>query len=299
MTLTAFLPILASVFLHAGWNFLSKKSTPCAAFYLIANFIGAVVFLGFALVSGVPWTELSARFWWYFLAGQFFEICYFVGLAKGYRAGDISLVYPLGRALPVLLTAAVTIAAGLGEAPSTAACLGMVVIFVGCILMPVGRLRDLSWRTYANRLLGYILLIAAGTTGYTVFDKLAMQELQLTPGRSDMWRSLFYIFMVEAGVAVSLAIMVAASRAERAEFRKLYRRDLQPYVAGVFISLAYGLVLLAMCHVTNVSFVQAFRQMSLPLGVLAGILFLKESCTPGKIAGTALIVGGLVAVAFG
>ena len=70
-------------------------------------------------------------------------------------------------------------------------------------------------------------------------------------------------------------------------------------MAGVFISLAYGLVLLAMCHVTNVSFVQAFRQMSLPLGVLAGILFLKESCTAGKIAGTALIVGGLIAVAFG
>ena len=49
-----------------------------------------------------------------------------------------------------------------------------------------------------------------------------------------------------------------------------------------------------MGFVTNVSYIQAFRQMSLPLGVLAGILILKESHPPVKLAGIALVVGGLL-----
>ena len=61
---------------------------------------------------------------------------------------------------------------------------------------------------------------------------------------------------------------------------------------------AYILVLLAMHFVTNVSYVQAFRQMSLPLGAFLGIAFLKEKATSPKLAGLTLIVGGLIAVAF-
>ena len=46
--------------------------------------------------------------------------------------------------------------------------------------------------------------------------------------------------------------------------------------------------------VTNISFLQVFRQMSLPLGVAAGILILHEKVSVPKIVGTALIVCGLV-----
>ena len=49
-----------------------------------------------------------------------------------------------------------------------------------------------------------------------------------------------------------------------------------------------------MGFVTNVSFVQAFRQLSLPLGVFAGIVFLKESPAKPKLLGVALIVLGLI-----
>ena len=61
---------------------------------------------------------------------------------------------------------------------------------------------------------------------------------------------------------------------------------------------AYVLVLLAMHFVTNVSYVQAFRQMSLPLGAFLGIVFLKEKTSGPKLVGLALIVGGLVAASF-
>ena len=43
--------------------------------------------------------------------------------------------------------------------------------------------------------------------------------------------------------------------------------------------------------------VQAFRQMSLPLGVAAGIFILKEKCPPVRLAGVGAIVAGLVIAA--
>ncbi len=46
--------------------------------------------------------------------------------------------------------------------------------------------------------------------------------------------------------------------------------------------------------VTNVSYVQAFRQMSLPVGMLLGIIFLKEKCTLTKVVGITFIIGGLI-----
>ena len=64
----------------------------------------------------------------------------------------------------------------------------------------------------------------------------------------------------------------------------------------MFSSSAYALILLAMGFVTNVSYIQAFRQMSLPLGVLAGVFILKEPCSQAKLIGIILIVAGLIAV---
>lgn len=57
------------------------------------------------------------------------------------------------------------------------------------------------------------------------------------------------------------------------------------------------MVLMAMTMVTNVSFVQAFRQMSLPVGVLMGMVFLHEKCPAVKMLGIALVIIGLVLAA--
>ena len=54
-----------------------------------------------------------------------------------------------------------------------------------------------------------------------------------------------------------------------------------------------------MQFVTSVTYIQAFRQLSLPIGVLAGIFLLHERCPLPKIAGVILIVAGLLLVPFG
>ena len=61
----------------------------------------------------------------------------------------------------------------------------------------------------------------------------------------------------------------------------------------MFASLTYILVLIAMNFVTNVSYVQVFRQIGLILGLAMGIFILKEKCTVTKVVGVALILIGL------
>ena len=296
MTLSAFCLVFISVFLHAGWNFLSKKSNPSGAFYMLASSTGALIWLGFFLHSGIDCAALPGRFWCLFGLSVLTEMVYVLGLAYGYRCGDISLVYPLGRALPVLMVAGVTLLFGLGKTPGPLALCGRAVISFGCLLLPLNRFRDFHWRTYCSRVLFFVILIAIGTTGYTIFDSQAAKLLEQTTGASRISRSLFYLFLIEAGLAASLGLFVLTQKRERAEFRRLFLKTPWPFITGVFSSSAYALILLAMGFVTNVSYIQAFRQMSLPLGVLAGVFILKEPCSQAKLIGIILIVAGLIAV---
>ena len=52
-----------------------------------------------------------------------------------------------------------------------------------------------------------------------------------------------------------------------------------------------------MQFVDNVSYIQAFRQLSIPLGAAAGIVLLHEKITKPKLAGLILIIIGLILVA--
>jgi len=85
---------------------------------------------------------------------------------------------------------------------------------------------------------------------------------------------------------------------ERKLFRGLAFHSAAPYLSGLFTLGAYMFVLLAMPMVTNVSFVQAFRQMGLPIGVAGGVFLLHEKCSAMRIAGICTIVAGLILLAF-
>jgi drug/metabolite transporter (DMT)-like permease len=70
-------------------------------------------------------------------------------------------------------------------------------------------------------------------------------------------------------------------------------------ITGIGIYLTYGLVLASMNFVTNVSYVAAFRQLSIPLGALFGMVLLKEPRYAPKVIGVVLIFLGLALVGVG
>ena len=275
MTITAFILILASVVLHALWHFISKSRQPVPAFFIIVSASCLCTTLPFALTSGVNPALLPPRFYWMMIGGGVCGMICDIGLSRAYRLADVSLAYPLARALPVIMTALVTIFLGLGARPSALAIFGMLVIMMGCVLMPMKS-------------------FSAGTTGYTIFDSEGLRLLLANENVSRWQGAATYSCMREMVLLISLSSYVLSVPHERARLTKDLFCHPHPYFAGVFAAAAYLLVLIAMGFVSNVSFIQAFRQMSLPVSVLLGMVFLKEKCSAAKLTGVALIVAGLI-----
>ena len=171
---------------------------------------------------------------------------------------------------------------------------GMAVIFCGCIFLPLKDFRSFGLKAYCSQAILFILMIAAGTTGYTIIDSQTGAILKGFQQDSALVRAMLYLFFIEFGQVISLSAYVSLMPWERKTLKSVLKKPLYPAIAGLSSAAAYGLVLIAMNHVSNVSFVQAFRQLSLPLGVLAGILFLKENPAKPKLVGVCLIVIGLI-----
>ena len=201
------------------------------------------------------------------------------------------------RALPVIFTAFATQFLGIGKALSGSVLAAMAVIFAGCVLLPLPDWRNFRWSAYWNRGMAGILLAAFGTTCYTLIDGCGVPRMfELAPDRPQLLVAGCYSFWRETAAFCSLSLATLLTPHER----KLFTRDLwchpHPYLAGVSAGSAYVLVLWAMNDVTNVSYVQAFRQLSLPIGVILGAVFLKERLNARKIFAILLILGGLGAV---
>ena len=297
MTFSAFWLILLSIFLHVGWNLISKKSQPTAAFYLLTSVTSFLLYSPCLFLSGIDWGALGGAFWGVILLSIASEILYFIGLFKTYRCADISLAYPMVRALPVLLVAGVTALFGIGKPLGMMAVAGIFVVFAGCLLMPLERFSDFSLKNYLTPVLGFMLLAACGTTGYTIFDGMLIPQILAQRPASSLIATGAFISLLELGITLGLSTYVLCIKSERESFKKLLFRSWTPHICGICSSSAYILVVLSMPLVSNVSYVQAFRQMSLPLGVAAGVFILKEKCPPPRLAGVAAIVAGLVIAA--
>ena len=93
---------------------------------------------------------------------------------------------------------------------------------------------------------------------------------------------------------VGNGLLVLLLPEERKAFKEIFGKTWTPLVAGFFDALCYSLVLVAYTKATNASMVFAFRQLGLPVGCLAGVIFLHEKALPRKIVGLCCIVVGLL-----
>jgi drug/metabolite transporter (DMT)-like permease len=83
----------------------------------------------------------------------------------------------------------------------------------------------------------------------------------------------------------------------RMELAKTWQTGISmPLITGLLILGTYGLVLAGMQYANNVSYIAAFRQLSIPLGASLGIVVQREPLYPLKIASIVIIFGGLVLI---
>lgn len=293
MTITAFILTLLSVFMHALWNFLSKANRPSCAFYLLLNLVSTAVMLPFAPFLKISWSVLPGSFWLLLLGSIAFETLYSIGLFTAYKRLDISVAYPIMRSLPVVFTPIVTLLFHLGNAPGWLALTGMFAIATGCLVLQGFRFNAKA-SIFSPKAVVPILMASFGTTGYTILDSIATRHFLSASQASTPVALAGYFLLVEAGLSAMLAAMVLRDSKERHEFTAVCLKMSSPYICGIFNCGAYTLVLGAMRFVDNVSYVQAFRQMALPLCAGMGVLLLKEKMNLSKALGIIIILCGLI-----
>ena len=239
--------------------------------------------------------SIPLKFWFLLLATGFFQTLYYTGLAQAYRHGDISLVYPLVRAIPVLLIPLVCMILGIGSPLSYKAVAGLILIGIGCIFMPVKSFRTWHIRDYIGPALFWVIPGAFGTVGYTVIDSEVMKLLG--DNVFTMPVSLIYSGLINMAILPWMLMVLTFFSGWKDLKDYQGRKILAPLIAGLALSLSYMLVLASMKFVTNVSYVAGFRQLSIPLGVILGGVVLKERLFLPRIIGCIIIGAGLVLTA--
>ena len=224
----------------------------------------------------------ESRHWLALAATSVLHLLYSLSLQTGYRHSDLSVVYPIARGTGPLLS---FIGAGLllGEAPTAQSVAGLVLI-VGGILLVAG---IVGHHRRAPRVgVFYGLLTGALIAAYTLNDGWAVKVLLISPFLIDFTGNLFRM--------VVLAPRAWRDRARVALEARIYRKPV--IIVSVLGPLGYILVLFAM-RMAPVSHVAPARELSTLVGAWFGSRLLREDSGPWRIAGAALIVAGVIALA--
>ena len=285
MSTLAFALVLAAAIFHAGWNFLIKRINAGPELVWLFSVVIGVLYLPVAVAVWViekPQFDLLSVG---FVAGSaLIHLGYFLLLQRGYRQGDLSLVYPTARATGPFLSTIFAVVL-LGEALTLQAALGAAAIIGGVFFLTGGFRRGASHLT-TSLLFGVATGVLIGT--YTVWDAYTVTTLMVSPVLLDYASS----------VARSVLLAPYAVR-HRSRVFALWR-DHRWRVLGVavFSPLAYTLVLFAFTF-TPVIYVAPLREVSVLLTVLMGTLLLGEP-SPGKRLGwAAVILTGIALLASG
>lgn len=296
MSVWAILLIILSAFFHASWNILGKTNTASVqSFFFMSAFCMALLLFPFLVwfyvSAGAKY--FSVEFWGLLVFSGFLQIIYLLALGRAYKKADVGLVYPMARALPVLMVGC--IALSLGQAITAMQWLGFMLITAGCLFVPLTRLRQLSVANYYNIGIAWAGLAAVGTAGYSIVDKFALSELssQLESVHHPTLIALFYLGMQFWSIALPLALSFLLTRQPQ-YFKQAWQIKKSAFLTGSIMAFTYGLVLYAMLLTDNISLLVALRQVSIVFGLLLAVVLLKEKIYMTRIVGCGLIISGLI-----
>jgi uncharacterized membrane protein len=286
MTGWALTLILAASVIHATWNFLNKRASGHATFTWLVAVLSALLYTPVTITIIEVW-EIEINFVAIgLMAGSAaLHTAYFVLLNQGYRAGDLSLVYPLARGTGPLLSSIAAILF-LGERPSLIALCGALLIIGGAIILTtnLGQLRQSGVQDAVLYALVTGLFIAA----YTLWDKQAVSHFAIAPLVLD-WG---------ANVGRALFLTPFALKYPDQTIAEWHQHKYEAIGCAVLIPLAYILVLTAL-QFTPVSYVAPAREISILIGTVMGTRLLGEADAPRRLAGACAMVLGVVGLAVG
>ncbi len=293
MPLSALALVLLAALLHASWNFAAKHAGGDHRFTLITSLLTSVLWLPAGLWFG--WQEVPHWGWleWAVIAlSAAVHLLYFNTLLKGYRVGDLTVVYPLARGSAPLLTALAAVLL-LGERPGLLAVAGVLGVCTGVFLIAGGpslwhKSHDPVQRQRALAGVRWGLLTGGTIAAYSVIDGYAIKVLAIGPVIFDYLCNVLRVPLQLPTVLRNRAALVQAWRAQ-------WKHAL---VVSTLGPLAYILVLTAL-QLAPLSHVAPAREVSMLVAALIGGKLLGESDRGLRLLGAACIAAGVMALAWG
>jgi drug/metabolite transporter (DMT)-like permease len=235
-----------------------------------------VVFqLPFAVVI-VLRSGMDGSWWLAFGVSGVIHLGYFVLLQRGYRVGDLSVVYPLARGTGPLLSVVAAVW-WLGERPGPAALVGAAAVVAGVFV--IGGLGSGAG-------MGYGLATGTLIATYTLWDAHAVTALAVPP-----------VILMAGSALVESVLLAPYALTRRDAVRRIWRGHRVAVLAVAVLSpLAYVLVLFAM-RLAPVSLVAPARELSIVVGSLGAWLLLGEPNPARRLSGALIVLAGVAAIA--
>ena len=276
--------VVCAAVLHATWNALAKRAENQFAFLWSSVSLATLLLLPIGLLrlpvepsptAGLPFVAASIGI----------HALYFWALGRSYRYGDFSRVYPVARGLGVALVPLVALPL-FGERLSWLGSLGIGLVVLGIVWLsrsPSAARGSTGMSIGA----GTMWAIVTGLTiaSYSLVDKAGVARLHPMP----------YIALMGLGLSAILSPVVLTDRRALAhEWRRRWRTIL---VASAMNLTSYLLVLFAF-RLSKVGYVVASRELSILFSAFIGSLWLGEGRLAPRLAGAAVVLGGVICVAF-
>jgi drug/metabolite transporter (DMT)-like permease len=280
--------VLAAAFLHATWNYLTKKSQVKLVFIWWFLLISVLLYFPLFLYFWTR-TTITSVGWTCIIATSILHALYFGFLGQAYEEGDLSIVYPLARGMGPFLVP--FFAVGLiKEQLSLLGIMGIGLIILGIyilhltsfskttFLQPFIRLKDRSSRWA----LGTGVTIAL----YSLVDKIGVGHVYPP----------VYIYLMFVGAFILLSPYILMKK--RLLLFEEWQKNKHTILAVGFLALfTYLLVLFAM-QMSKVSYIVALRETGILFSALYGAFWLREGHVRQKIVGAILIFCGVFSIGF-
>jgi drug/metabolite transporter (DMT)-like permease len=299
MPLSALALVLVAALLHATWNIVAKKSGGGRHFAAMGALMISVLWAPLGL--WLAWDAVPRWGWqeWALVGGSAVaHLAYFHVLLAGYRAADLTVVYPVARGTGPLITSVVAVLL-LGETLGAQGLAGVLGIAAGVFMIAGGPAlwaalrggaghapQDLERRRRVRAGIAW-----GGATGllialYTVIDGYAVKVVLMSPILID-W----------LGNVLRVPLMLPSMLSDRAGFVRDCRTQWKgALVLATLSPVGYVLVLYA-AQQAPLSHVAPAREVSMLFAALLGGRLLGETDRGLRLLGAACIAGGVIALA--
>lgn len=290
MSNLAFSLIVISAVMHALWNLLVKQSRHKTVFIWWMFLASFVLFSAALPLVQEPFRLPGAETLLMVAIGAVSFVLYHLFNGRAYQDGDLSIVYPLSQTSMIYVP--IWGVALLGERLSILGITGILLVIFGTLSVQMQRI-TLAEFARPFRELSSPSVRAALSAGFiysigSIAEKTGVRH----------YPPLYFTYLLVLSMLLLMTINLS-----RAKYRILIMGELRenwlpilcsgPVVMTSFLTFRYGL------NLAPVGYAVPVRQVSIMVGVLIGIMFLREAFAKVRLLSALLIVAGAVLIRFG